>query len=109
MYDLFFKLYKITTAKRDVLKDEQTIKKSIKRYTLDKLTYSDSKKELNDTELIKTGDEFTINGGSKNTRYKIVCKDSSTDDEKCSEKASLIKKSEDLSNNKYWDIVRKDC
>ena len=46
---------------------------------------------------------------SKNTRYKIVCEDSSTGDEICSEKASLIKKSEDLRNNKYWDIVRKDC
>ena len=72
-----FDVLKITTAKRDVLKDEQTIKKSIKRYTLDKLTYSDSKKELNDTELIKIGDEFTINGGSKNTRYKITKVDGS--------------------------------
>ncbi len=72
-----FDVLKIATAKRDVLKDGATIKKSIKRYALDKLTYSDSKKDLNDTELIKTGDELTVTNGSKNTRYKILKVDGS--------------------------------
>jgi hypothetical protein len=75
-----FDVLKISTAKRDVLKEGVTVKRSIKRFALDKLTYSDSKKELNDTELLKIGDELTINGGSKNTRYKIVKLDGSTNE-----------------------------
>lgn len=73
-----FDVLSIDTSKRDVIVDGVTIKKSIKLITLDKLTYSDNDKDLNDTELLKVGDELMINGGSRNTRYKITKIDGST-------------------------------
>lgn len=55
-----------------------TTKQAIKLYTLDKLTYSDKGKDLDQTELIRVGDELMVAGGSKNTRYRINKLDSST-------------------------------
>ena len=64
--------------KREVVVDGVTVKQAIKLYTLDRLTYSDNEKDLDQTELLRIGDELMVTGGSKNTRYKISKLDAST-------------------------------
>lgn len=46
--------------------------KSVKLYTLNKLTYSDSAKTLQETETLKEGDELIVNSGQDTTKYSIV-------------------------------------
>lgn len=46
--------------------------KTIKLYTLNKLTYSDSAKTLQETETLKKGDELIVNSGQDTTKYSIV-------------------------------------
>jgi len=72
-----FDVISISNAKRDVLKDGVTVKRSIKLYELDRLTYSDSTKDLDHTEKLVVGDELMIQSGAKNTRYKITRVDGS--------------------------------
>ena len=67
-----FDITSIDTLKKEVVVDGATKKKSVKLITVDKLTYSDNLKDLDDTELLKTGDELMLNSGNKNTRYKIT-------------------------------------
>jgi len=73
-----FDVLSISNSQREVLVDGVTTKQAIKLYTLDKLTYSDKGKDLDQTELIRVGDELMVAGGSKNTRYRINKLDSST-------------------------------
>jgi len=73
-----FDVLKIDNSKREVIVDGVTTKRSIKLYTLDSLTYSDSNKDFNDTETLKVGDELMVQGGGNNTRYKITRIDGST-------------------------------
>jgi hypothetical protein len=58
--------------------DGVTRTRSIKLFTLNKLTYSDSSKTMSDTEVLKVGDSLAINSESYSTRYKITSIDSST-------------------------------
>ena len=67
-----------SNSQREVVEDGVNKKQAIKLYTLDKLTYSDNDKDLDQTELIRVGDELMVAGGSKNTRYKINKLDAST-------------------------------
>jgi hypothetical protein len=46
--------------------------KSVKLYTLNKLTYSDSAKTLQETETLKKGDELIVNSGKDTTKYSVV-------------------------------------
>ena len=83
-----FDVLKISNSKREVLSSGAgagslggagpVVKRGIKLYTLDKLTYSDSTKTLKDTETLRVGDELMVQSGSKNTRYKITRIDGST-------------------------------
>ena len=73
-----FDVLKVNTSKREVLVDGVTKKKAIKLYTVDSLTYSDSNKDLKDTEALKIGDELMVQSGARNTRYKITRIDGST-------------------------------
>jgi hypothetical protein len=73
-----FDVLSISNSKREVVEDGVTVKQAIKLYTLDKLTYSDNNKDLDQTELLRVGDELMVTGGSKNTRYKITKLDAST-------------------------------
>jgi len=52
--------------------------KSVKLYTLNKLTYSDSNKTLQETETLKIGDELIVNSGEDTTRYSIISINSGT-------------------------------
>ena len=51
-----FDVLKINSSKRDVIVEGVTTKRAIKLYTLDKLTYSDSTKDLKETETLKIND-----------------------------------------------------
>ena len=73
-----FDVTKISNSKREVIVDGVTKKQAIKLYTLDQLTYSDSSKDVINTEVIKPGDEIMVNSSYKNTRYKVVKVDGST-------------------------------
>lgn len=73
-----FDVLSISNSQREVIVNGVTTKTAIKLYTLDSLTYSDKEKDLNDTELLRIGDELMVTGGSKNTRYKISKLDAST-------------------------------
>ena len=73
-----FDVIAISNSQREVIEGGVTKKQAIKLYTLDKLTYSDKSKDLDQTELIRVGDELMVAGGAKNTRYIIDKLDSST-------------------------------
>ena len=72
-----FDVLKINNSKREIVVDGVTKKLPIKLYTLDKLTYTDNTKDFKDTEVLKVGDELMVQGGTKNTRYKITRVDGS--------------------------------
>ena len=73
-----FDVLSISNSQREVIEGGVTKKQAIKLYTLDKLTYSDKSKDLDQTELLRVGDELMVAGGAKNTRYRIDKLDSST-------------------------------
>ena len=73
-----FDVLSISNSQREVIQEGVTVKQAIKLYTLDKLTYSDNDKELDETELLRVGDQLMVTGGSKNTRYMIDKLDAST-------------------------------
>ena len=73
-----FDVLSISNSKREVVENGVTVKQAIKLYTLDSLTYSDNDKDLDQTELLRVGDQLMVTGGSKNTRYVIDKLDSST-------------------------------
>jgi len=77
-YNGKFDVLSIIDSQKDVIVNGVTQKKNIKLYTLDKLTYSDSNKELKDTEFLKVGDEVIVNSEIKNTRYKVAKIDGSS-------------------------------
>lgn len=73
-----FDVVKIDNQQRSVTVDGSTQTKTIKLYTLNKLTYTDSSKTLKDTEVLKVGDSLIINSGNYSTRYQIKSIDNST-------------------------------
>ena len=73
-----FDVIKIDNQQRSVTVDGSTQTKTIKLYTLNKLTYTDSSKTLKDTEVLKIGDSLIINSGNYSTRYQIKSIDNST-------------------------------
>lgn len=73
-----FDVLAINDSKREVTVNGQTKRKSIKRYRLDKLTYTDINKEFRDTEVLKEGDELIVNSGKMTTKYKVSRIDNST-------------------------------
>jgi hypothetical protein len=73
-----FDVTRISNSTREVIVDGVTKKRAIKLYTLDQLTYSDSNKDVTNTEFIKVGDEIMVNSSYKNTRYKITKVDGSS-------------------------------
>lgn len=66
-----FDVTSIDNAQRQVVVDGNPVTKNIKLYTLDKLTYTDGDKELNETEFLKVGDELIVNSNSKSTKYRV--------------------------------------
>lgn len=73
-----FDVVKITNEQRSQLVDGLTRTKTIKLFTVDKLSYSDASKSLKDTEVLKVNDSLVVNSGKLRTRYLIKSIDNST-------------------------------
>jgi hypothetical protein len=77
-YNGAFDVVKIDNAEKTYVVDGISQTKTIKLYTVNKLTYTDSTKALKDTETLKVGDSLIVNSGNYRTRYQIVSIDNST-------------------------------
>ena len=73
-----FDVIKIDNQQKTVTVDGSTQTKTVKLYTFNKLTYTDSSKSLKDTETLKVGDSVIVNSGNYSTRYLIKSIDNST-------------------------------
>jgi hypothetical protein len=63
----------------EVINIDNTIETvQVRKYQLDKLTYSDVTLPTTDTQTLKIGDSLYVNRGSKNTLYRIRSIDTST-------------------------------
>lgn len=73
-----FDVLNVSNEQKSQVVDGVTNTKSIKLFTLNKLTYSDSSKSMRDTEVLRIGDSLVVNSGNYNTRYEILSIDNST-------------------------------
>ena len=73
-----FDVTKINNEQRTQIVDGVSQTKTIKLFTLNKLTYNDSSKNQKDTEVLKTNDSLIVNSGAYRTRYLIKSIDVST-------------------------------
>ena len=73
-----FDVTKITNEQKSQVVDGVTQTKTIKLFTLDKLSYSDASKSLKETEVLKVSDSLIVNSGEYRTRYIIKSIDNST-------------------------------
>lgn len=73
-----FDVTKITNEQKSQVVDGATQTKTIKLFTLDKLSYSDASKTLKETEVLKVNDSLIVNSGEYRTRYIIKSIDNST-------------------------------
>ena len=67
-----FDVTNVENAEREFVVDGSPETRTVKLYTLNKLTYNDGDKPLDDTEFISIGDELLVNSGNNNTRYSII-------------------------------------
>lgn len=77
-YTGFFDVVKIDNAQKNVVIDGLTQTRTVKLFTLNKLTYTDSTKALKDTETLKISDFLIVNSGNYQTRYQVLSIDAST-------------------------------
>ena len=77
-YNGHLDVLKVENVQKTSLIDGVSQTKTVKVYTLNKLTYSDSNKEMKDTETLKIGDSLVVNTSEYNTRYRVTSIDSST-------------------------------
>lgn len=69
---------KVQNVAKTAIVDGVSQTKTVKVYTLNKLTYSDANKIMKDTESLKIGDSLVVNNKEYNTRYIIKSIDVST-------------------------------
>jgi hypothetical protein len=67
----YFDVVSIDNAQKTVIVDGVSQTKTVRLFTVNKLTYTDSVKTLDDTETLKVGDSVVVNSGKLSTRYKI--------------------------------------
>jgi len=72
-----FDVTKISNTQKTSAIDGVPQKKSVKLFTLSKLSYSDASKTMKDTETLKVGDSLVVNSAAYSTRYKITAIDNS--------------------------------
>lgn len=73
-----FNVTKISNEQKSQIVDGVTQTKTVKLFTLDKLSYSDASKTLLETEVLKVSDSLIVNSGELRTRYIVKSIDSST-------------------------------
>ena len=67
-----FNVIKVRTAQRNVVVDGVSQTKTVKLYSLDKLSYSDADKSMDETESLRVSDELLVNSGNNSTKYRVV-------------------------------------
>jgi hypothetical protein len=67
-----FNVTNVRTAQRTLVVDGVSQTKTVKLYTLDKLTYSDADKSMAETESLKVNDELLVNSGNNSTKYRVI-------------------------------------
>jgi len=67
-----FNVTNVRTAQRSIVVDGVSQTKSVKLYSLDKLTYSDADKSMSETESLKVNDELLLNSGNNSTKYRVL-------------------------------------
>lgn len=77
-YSGAFNVIKVRTAQRNIVVDGVSQTKSVKLYSLDKLSYNDSEKSMDETESLKVNDELLVNSGNNSTKYRVVSINSDT-------------------------------
>lgn len=77
-YSGTFDVTKISNEQRTQIVDGVSQTRTIKLFTLNKLTYNDSSKNQKDTEVLKINDSLIVNSGEYRTRYLIRAIDAST-------------------------------
>ena len=77
-YSGAFNVIKVRTAQRNIVVDSVSQTKSVKLYSLDKLSYNDSEKSMDETESLKVNDELLVNSGNNSTKYRVVSINSDT-------------------------------
>jgi len=75
-YNGRFDVISVNNSQVTKIVDGESILKSVKLFTLNKITYSESSKAMKDTEVLKVGDSLVITDGYS-TRYKIISIDGS--------------------------------
>lgn len=73
-----FDVVQINNQQRNIIVDGTTQTKTVKLFTLNKLSYSDSNRTLKDTEVLRVNDSLIVNSGAYRTRYIIKSIDNST-------------------------------
>ncbi len=73
-----FDVLGIDTAEKTQVVDGVTQTSTVRLFTLNQLTYSDSSKTLQETETLKVGDFLVVNSGNYATRYKITALNTDT-------------------------------
>jgi hypothetical protein len=73
-----FDITKVSNEQRSQVVDGVTRTKTIKLFTLNKLTFSDASKTIQDTEVLKVAESLVINSGELRTRYIVKAIDNST-------------------------------
>lgn len=67
-----FDITGVENAKKEVVIDGNTTTRTVKLFTVNKLTYSDSNKDLKETEYLSIGDKLLVNNGNNSTLYEIA-------------------------------------
>jgi len=67
-----FDVIKVENVSKTFIVDGEEVTRTVKLFTLNKLTYSDGEKTLKDTEALSIGDSLLVNSGNNSTRYEII-------------------------------------
>lgn len=67
----YFDIVSIDNAQKTAIVDGVSQTKTVRLFTVNKLTYTDSAKTLGDTETLKVNDSVVVNSGKFSTRYRI--------------------------------------
>lgn len=73
-----FDVVSINSVQKSQIVDGVTQTKTVKLFTLNKLSYSDATRDLKDTEVLRVNDSLIVNSGAYKTRYVVKSIDAST-------------------------------
>jgi hypothetical protein len=77
-YAGLFDVIKVENIEKNFIVNGVTSTKTVKLFTVNKLSYTDTDKLLKDTETLKINDSLIVNSGKYRTRYQVISIDSAT-------------------------------